>query len=313
MLRILLVLALLTGCMGCTGIKTGKKGKAETNTESVNNQRAFENIDDNYIPLKEAVLESDFPEPSMDFNYPIKISCEAELQKGIKSKIELETVDEFTVKINIDGNEAERYMESFEGADIADLNVNDDYLELLLYADGPSMDPSVTIVRYDGETPRVLEIYNEEYDYYNSEFYGYFDGGREDYMPTYGAIWVNQRGRFITSFQNAGFLDKRYAMGCFEIAEDNTVNKLQFEKVDSLLGKHTVLAECNVFFNSIDFPFEEYDEHSALINYNFEETGITLKKGREIEIIDYTELFGYYAFYVDIDGKKGVLTFWLGD
>ena len=46
--------------------------------------------------------------------------------------------------------------------------------------------------------------------------------------------------------------------------------------------------------------------------FNFDNMS-SFKKGQKIQLIDYGDIYNYYSFYVDIDGEKGVLAFWLGD
>lgn len=306
MLKILLALLAFIG--GCFGMPADKK-----TDEIQNDKNVFENLTQKYVPLKKAVIDSDFPEPDLECHYPMRLQTKAELLKGTISQISIDapgTVNyEERVYVDIDGHKTELWLDSFEGADVVDLDITDNLQEIALYANGPSDDPSVTFIRYDGNEIHFIQ----EDDMYFTEFYGYFDADEKDILPTYGAIWVNQKGRMITSFQNIGFTDKRIALGGYEIGDDGIARTVKFNKLENLPRKYKMSGDFQGFFTPQNTKPQNMNDESFYLGYNMDNM-TKFKKGEDIEIIDYEASdSGYYSFYVCIDGQKGVLNFWTGD
>lgn len=315
MLKLLLTLCILTGTCGCYSLPEKEKSQnTNENEQAVGN--VFENLKQDYIPLKDAAVESDFPEPNRNFDYPMHLSTEAEMADGKKSRVTVDdsgfTDGEEKVCVDIDGHKVEFWIDSFEGADIVDLDINDNLKELALYADGPSADPTVVFIRYDGSEIHFIEDISDGVRY--KEFYGAFDASEKDVVPFYGALWVNQKGKMITSFQNIGFTDKRIALGGYEIGSDNIAKKIEFDKIDYFPKKYKISEDFRAFFTPTDTSPENIDDERFDCGYDVNNM-TDFKKGQNVEIIDYekSDLDGYYSFYVDIDGQKGVLKFWTGD
>lgn len=318
MLKILLTLCILTGACGCYSIPAKEDTNSSQNTKDnvQTGGNVFENLEQNYIPLKEAAVESDFPEPNMNFDYPMHLSTKAELIAGITSEVTVDAPgyvnDEPKVYIDIDGHKAEVWFDTFEGADIVDLDITDNLRELALYTDGPSCDAAVVFMRYDGSSIHFIRQPEDNMDY--AEIYGYFDADEKTAVPFYGALWVNQKGRMITSFQNIGFTDKRIALGGYEIGSDNIAKRVEFDKIDYFPKKYKISEDFQAFFTPVDTKPENMDDERFYFGYSMDNM-TEFKKGQSIEIIDYekSDVDGYYSFYVDIDGQKGVLKFWTGD
>lgn len=317
MLKIFLTLCILAGACGCYSIPVKENTDDLQNTgENVQTGvKVFENLNQHYIPLKEAAVESDFPEPNRDFKYPMHLTTKAELIEGITSEITIEAgkvYDSGKVYVDIDGHKTEYWLDAFEGADIVDLDITDNLKELVLYADGPSADPTVVFIRYDGSDIYFIKEIDDDVIY--EEFYGYFDADEKDVVPFYGALWVNQKGRMITSFQNIGFTDKRIALGGYEIGSDNIAKRVEFDKIDYFPKKYKISEDFQAFFTPTETKPEDMDNEKFMLEYNVENM-TEFKKGQSVEIIDYekSDVDGYYSFYVDIDGQKGILRFWTGD
>jgi|GEM_PF-4054283 len=316
MKKYFVILALLITLTACTAENNTVSDSVSVSYDNQNtdfarieNESTFLNLDGSFKPLKEALLPSTFPEPCEDYQYPLTITGKGSLYGAVESEITI-NADSYNVEIVIDGNSTEFYAESFQGADIVDLDTGDDYCELAVYSAGPSMDPTVDFIRYDGEKLIPL-VWHDESGYSSPEIYGYYDADEKDILPTFGAIWTDGKGRIVTSFDNAAFTDKRIALRYLRLEGNNWTEKI-LEKLSPLSCEFTVSEDFDAFFTPCDAAPASFDNDEFMKNFNFDNM-TSFKKGQKIKLIDYGEIYNYYAFYVEIDGEKGVLAFWLGD
>lgn len=273
----------------------------------------FENIDGEFVPLKDASVTNDFYKISSEMceeGCTDPITYTGKLYNNIDSKIVINVISDVEMSIEIDGKILNVYQEAFTGADIVDLNIDDEYNELVLFANGPSNDPTASFYRYDGD--EIIPIYcgDEESGFKSELIYGYYEADEKDVLPTYGAIWTDQKGRIITSFDNLGFTDERIVFSYFE--EDNNSwvqKKLDYTVTDK---QYSITQDFDTFFTHQDTEPENYADDKYMCEYNFDNM-TKFKKGQKVKLLGYGELYSYYAFYVDVDGKKGVMAFWIGD
>ena len=180
-----LLLALLITLTACTaenntevtGI-TVSKANQNTTSENIENKATFLNLNGSFKPLKEAVLQSTFPEPCENYEYPLTITGEGILYGDIESEITI-NAKSYDVEIVVDGSSTVIYAESFQGADIVDLDTEDNYCEIAVYSAGPSMDPTVDFIRYDGEK-LIPILWHDESGYSASGIYGYYDADEKE-------------------------------------------------------------------------------------------------------------------------------------
>lgn len=311
----ILIIALILSCTMTGCIKNTPAGNdantANDNKNAITQEQdgVFINLDNSFKPLKDWVIPSDISFFDEYCEYPVKISGNGILCNNNKSEIIISaTGSEAT--INVDTSSLTIYCENFLGADIVDLDTTDSFYELALYSNGPSMDPTIDFIRYDGKNLIPIQWHSEEYDYSSSGIYGYSQANNDDILPTYGALWANGKGTVLTSFDNIGFTSKRIALRAIELDENSWVEK-ECEQ-PTLPYNFTISNDFDAFFTPRETPPEDYDDVEFMKEYNFENMS-SFKKGQNITLIDYGPMGGYYAFYVDIDGEKGVLAFWVGD
>ncbi len=292
-LSILLVMVLITLALSGCGL----------------NVSTFENIEGNFKPLKEVFIKSDFSNPVEDFNYPkTDYSDNCNLYKNNKYSISVECEDGYGANIKIGEHSLEVFVEAYTGAAIVDLDTRDDFRELVLFGDGPSADPSANFYRYDGEKIYPLTYYNEEYDYTSEGIYCYFDGDNTDRMPVYGALWVDGKGKAVSSMQNFAIGEKRIAIEYYQLSGDNW-QRIKIENPIKTPLEIEACADFGAFFT----PTETKPE--SMYNFyltNRDTTYTEYKKGQKIKILDYEPKY-FLLLYVEVDGKTGVMDFWIGD
>ncbi len=295
-----LCITLLTAC-GSGG--DGVKKEEETQKES-----AFLNLGPEFVIMKDAVVAEPFDEVGDNYDGRTYVADDV-LYKDEKGNLAVEFRG-YDTYIFLYGRHYKTSIESPLAINIVDLDKNDDYRELAIWSEGPSGDPGADFFRFDGSKVVPLTFYNEEYDYESSKIYGYFDADEDDVGPTYGAMWTDGEGRVVTPFQIAGFIEKRVALSCFEL--DGNQWRVKELDVPELIGEHTVSQDFSAFYTqSDDCPSDLGD---SIYFRNFDpQYAKEFKKGEKIEIIDYAPIYSYYMFYVEYQGERGVIAFWLGD
>ena len=302
----MLSIALLITAPGC-GID---KNPAKPAKPVEKTPRVFANLEDEYVLLSDAVIESTLPPIARGGNASDVVSGEGVLYGEKKSSITVnaETMD---ATLTVDGVSIPVSLENFLGANIVDLNKEDGINELALYVDGPSADPSVTFVHFDGKTLKPIEnVYEtDSFTYTSPEIYGEFYADETDVVPTYGAIWTNRKGSIVTSFRNIGFTAPRIALSRFHLIGDSWKEETLSPKVE---GTHEISETFKTFFTPMENPPVDYGHYSFIEGYD-ENKMREFKKGEKIEILGYGEMYGFYTFYIKTGNETGVLAFWLGD
>ncbi len=270
----------------------------------------FANFVDDFVLLSEAVVSSTLPPIATDGNYPSEVNGEGVLFGDKTVSISVKT-DGAGVVVTVDGKTLSFYAENFMGANIVDINKDDNLHELAIYSEGASADPSVAFIRYDGTTLKnITHTYEREtFTHTSNNLYGYLDADETDVLPTYGAMWTNQHGYVVTSFQQIGFTSPRLALGYFALENDTWVEYTIPAETEET---YTVGNDFKAFFTPMDNPPVDYAHSSFVQNYDFDAMR-EFKKGQSIKLLGYGEMYSYYTFYVDIDGEKGDLAFWIGD
>ena len=269
--------------------------------------QVFENLNEEFVLLKETIVDSPFSTVE-DFTMLKKASSKAVLYDNTPCDIEVE-YDGIDLTVKVGGESVTIYAECLCDIKIVDLVEKDNLYEIAVSSDGPSADPSVCFIRYDGSS--LTPIYNKdtEYDYCN--IYGDLTANETDVYPTYGAIWTNKKGTLITSFQNIGFTSPRIALSCLELKDNNTWSEALFKEPEFPVT-YTISESFDGFFTPMDEAPKDFDDSEFIFGVPFEER-THFGKGDEITILDFGPLYNYYSLYVDYNGIKGVLAFWLGD
>lgn len=272
----------------------------------VEEERVFKNLSGDFRPLEEFRIQSDLPEPDFETKWD-RIEATLNLYKEYKYDVVIEVGSVDSV-VKIDGKEKVVYAESFVGAELVDIDINDEYKELVLYYDGPSMDPGASFIRYDGE--EIIVISDTTDGYTSTGLYGYFDADEDDVGPTYGAIWADGKGKLVTPFVNFGFVNPRIATGYYEIEDNEYILKTADTK--DVLGEYEIANDFDAFFTPMDSEPENYEDFKFMKEYSFEDMN-HFEEGKKIRILGYGEMYGYYSFFVEYEGEKGVIAFWMGD
>lgn len=167
---------------------------------------------------------------------------------------------------------------------IIDLDNKDTYVEVAIYDDGPSGDPTYSFYRYDGK------------DFF---YVGSIDG----------LALMDGQGKFISWFHLADKLNPQFFSAWGEFANKNYA--ITNHDVEPYIGK-TYEVNSTAFFVPLDKIPENYYEH-----IRWEPEYQRELKGTKVKLLDI-----YFNeddrtlnwFYVELpDGEKGLLYFWLGD
>lgn len=273
----------------------------------------FENINDEFVLLTEAEIPSTLPAPyKAGEGFYEEITGNGVLFGNKKSEISIKATDGMSAVITIDGKQFTIYAEGLEGAQIVDLDTSDNLHELAIYSAGPSMDPTISFIHFDGE--KISPIHFTDNDlitsFVQTSMYGYHGGTEDDVNPTYGAVYTNKQGKIINSMQYTGFSNPRFVLSYYELEGDILIRKEL--STDNLPIPVTVKArgEIQVFFTPMDNPPENF-EASEFFN-NFENPKV-IHPEEEFKILGFGKCYNYYAFFVEIENETGVITFWTGD
>ncbi|NLX69325.1 MAG: hypothetical protein GX024_00275 [Clostridiales bacterium] len=167
---------------------------------------------------------------------------------------------------------------------IIDLDSRDNYTEVAVFDDGPSGDPTITFLRYDG---RKL------YTIGSIDRYALMDG----------------EGKFISWFHLANNFKPQFFSAWGEFKNNEYV--ITNHDVEQYIGK-TYEVDGSGFFVPLDFNPEVYFEHVVWDSENLREFKATKIKLLDIHIRPDDRTLNW--FYVELpDGEKGLLYFWIGD
>lgn len=292
--------------IGFTFIGCGNKTEQAIESEQVNevktvSVKTFENFDGEFVPLKSAVINTSFIKEEKDDNLFI-YSGEGIFYDGIMSKIKVEELDGMTVRITVDSSSLDLYCESLESVCMVDLNTNDNLRELVLYSTGPSMDPTIDFLHYDGNS--IIPV---TYDSV-SGLYGDINADGEDVYPTFGPLWTDKNGKIVTSLDNAAFTHTRIAFSYY-VLENHTFKKYDTDGI-KLPYESVISKDFTAYFTPCENEPDYYENYSYI---NDSDKTKDFKKSQSVKIIGHGKMYNYYAFYVDIAGEKGVLAYFLGD
>ncbi len=167
---------------------------------------------------------------------------------------------------------------------IIDLDSRDNYTEVAVFDDGPSGDPTITFLRYDG---RKL------YTIGSIDRYALMDG----------------EGKFISWFHLANNFKPQFFSAWGEFKNNEYV--ITNHDVEQYIGK-TYEVDGTGFFAPLEFNPEVYFEHVVWDSENLREFKATKIKLLDIHIRPDDRTLNW--FYVELpDGEKGLLYFWIGD
>jgi len=274
----------------------------------------FENINEEFVLLSEAVVPSTLPVPyKTDEGFYEEITGKGVLFGDKESEITLKSTDGMSVNLVIDNAQCILFAEGLEGAQIVDIDTSDNFHELAIYSAGPSMDPTINFIRYDGEKITPLHFLNEAdmmTSYVPTSMYGYHAGTEDVAEPTYGAVYTNKKGKLLNSMQYTGFSAPKFALSYYELKGESFEEKVLSK--DNLPLPVTVKASGNfhAFFTPMETAPESFEDPALFNNFENPEE---IAKDTEIKILDYGKCYNYYAFFVEFEGKTGVITFWTGD
>ena len=197
----------------------------------------------------------------------------------------LKAADEDSSLIEVNGMKVTLELYNPTGViNIIDLDSRDNYTELAVFDDGPSGDPSFTLLRYDGV---------KLYPLGSIDRYALMDG----------------QGKFISWFHLANNFKPQFfsAWGEFK----NNEYAISNNDVEQYIGK-TYEVDGTGYFVPLDFYPEDYFEHVVWDSENLREFKATKIKLLDIHIRPDDRTLNW--FYVELpDGEKGLLYFWIGD
>lgn len=175
---------------------------------------------------------------------------------------------EINGEINVFGGD---YISNVE---IVDIDKNDEYLELVLFDEGPSADPQLKIFRYADNS--IIELGN---------FGGMFE-----------STLFDGKGRIIAGWSYYDFIETQIVTEFVEVKE-NIATTYNPDYSELLNKKYKLTRDLTVGFK----------ETQDINDYPDVENIIRIEKGSEITIISGTS--NGSCFYIELqDGKRGVIT-----
>lgn len=165
-----------------------------------------------------------------------------------------------------------------------DLDSRDSFTEVAVFDNGPSGDPAITFLRYDGRSLYTLGSIDR---------YALMDG----------------EGRFISRFHLADNFKPQFFSAWGEFKNNGYV--ITNHDVEQYIGE-TYEVNGIGFFVPLDFNPEDYFEHVVWDSENLREFKGTRIKLLDIHISSDDRTLNW--FYVELpNGEKGLLYFWIGD
>lgn len=264
-----------------------------------------------YITLKDSLLDVQVKKIETDEDLTLEVDSVDMDSNGENEKIKV-TLSKYKDTKEVKGDTTININESklvygFENPNFdiyfINLNKNDKYIDMAIFDDGPSGDPSVFFYRYDGNN--ILLIGNIQGD---------FDGGKN---PYYGSIKVNGEGIIISPWDRADFVSPNIIFAK-NIIENNKFKKIEEDKEKIYNKEYTLDIEDGYFFKQIEE--NEYKEGKRIYEYlskkeyfMYDNSNMNkLKKGEKIVLKDVDRL-GQLYLIEQSNGKKGVLYFYIGD
>lgn len=185
--------------------------------------------------------------------------------------------------IEINGIKKElNWPDSVDNVGIIDVDTSDEYKEIAIFDDGPSGDPSITFVRFDGK--EIFEL-------------GIFESGYMDHQ-----ILFDGKGNIIESSGYLWFLEPT-VVSEYSVLSDNSFVSVHVDYKKALNKTYVVL-------DDTDVAFGESDDSDIENGYRYIESlddTICLKKGEEIKLIDFD--LERELFYIQLpDGRIGYIT-----
>lgn len=185
--------------------------------------------------------------------------------------------------IEINGIKKElNWPDSVDNVGIIDVDTSDEYKEIAIFDDGPSGDPSITFVRFDGK--EIFEL-------------GIFESGYMDHQ-----ILFDGKGNIIESSGYLWFLEPT-VVSEYSVLSDNSFVSVHVDYKKALSKTYVVL-------DDTDVAFGESDDSDIENGYRYIESlddTICLKKGEEIKLIDFD--LERELFYIQLpDGRIGYIT-----
>ncbi len=272
-------------------------------------KKVFKNLDDGFAPLGDFVVEMIADDLMSDYENKI-FEADVVLADGIESKVSV-SFEKDSAVVSVDGQSIEVFGVSPVCIAVVDIDITDKLREIAICVDGYSGDPGISFVRYDGRDLYALEHYVARYDMVYTDIYGDIKADESAVGPTYGAIWCNGKGRVVTSFDNMGFTDERVAFVCYD-AVGREWKETVLNAWGDIQGEYTVSKAFTAFYTPT--PELPHDLGDARYLQNFDpEKSKEFEEGKSITVITYAEIHNYYAFYIEYEGERGVITFWMGD
>ena len=185
--------------------------------------------------------------------------------------------------IEINGIKKElNWPDSVDSVGIIDLDTSDEYKEIAIFDDGPSGDPSITFVRFDGKEIHEL---------------GILESGYMDHQ-----ILFDGKGNIIESRGYLWFLEPT-VVSEYSVLSDNSFVSVHMDYKKALNKTYVVLDDTAVAFG-------ESNDTNIENGYRYIESlddTIELKKGEQIKLIDFD--LERELFYVQLpDGRIGYFT-----
>lgn len=266
-----------------TEIQTEETTEEQT-TEEIEIVIDLENIDfmttEGYLPSGEVEEDYDFLyEEVGDYNvYTGEYALDGNEKYEIIVRVADDYMDESYIEIN--GKTLELSDASHgRKVRIIDVDTTDKYKEVAIYDDGPSGDPSILVVRYDGK-----EIYE----------LGKFGG-------MYDRILFDGKGKVMDESCYISFVAPNVVRTYYELSG----NKFEAVNVDYENALDTVLTVSR----GISVAFGESDDTNIKNAYNYIESlddTIRLNRGDKIKLFIWGE---YELYYIQMpDGRIGYIT-----
>lgn len=271
------------------------KLEEQENIDNNELKEANENINmDKMVNLRESIIRNVLKVDKRDNE--LIVTGEYDLDKdGKNDSIEAKLIywEESILRIN--NTELLASYDCPFNAYLVDLVKDDNFIEIVIYDDGPSADPKSNFYRYDGSNIYHLGTFETDID-------------TEDTIYSfYGNVLTDEIGNFLPPHCVAKFVTPNIVKGYYSIENNEFVyHTIDYKKY--LADEYSIAEDFNAFFIAQDID-KDLDTDALLLTWDSEELK-EFKKGEKIKII----VIGDYWYGVERqDGTRGILYFGIGD